>query len=215
MNCKNRNTLIAFCSLLLLSFSATAQVRFGVRAGAGYSSITQKIDGKYDAGARLGYSAGFLCEVPIKGHLSFRPELLFLCQGGNYQSRRYEQEAGLTAPQVKACSYGVQLPANFAYNIPLEDMRLSLLAGPVLDYSLFGDMTYGGSAHPLLLGTKETDDFQPVNFSINIGLAAEYKDLFFQVNATLGLTDRQASSFEEESALLQNNVGFSVGYFFH
>ena len=215
MNREHKNKLIGFCLLLLLSVSATAQVRFGVRTGGSYSSLSYKMEGMYHSGSHFGYNVGLLCDLPLKKNFSFRPELLFLNQGGNYRTRRYEKENGLNIPLVKTSYYSVQMQSNFAYNILLSDMNLSFMVGPAVDYSLWGEMTSQGTHHALLIGTKETEDYVPVNLSVNVGLAAEYNNLFFQVNAMLGLTDRQAVRLEGESAVLQNNVNFSIGYFFH
>ena len=46
---------IAFWAMLMI-MPAVGQVTFGVRAGGAYSSLVQKVEGTYNAGARFGFS---------------------------------------------------------------------------------------------------------------------------------------------------------------
>lgn len=44
---------------------AMAQVSFGVRAGGAYSSLIQKVEDTYEAGARFGFSIAGLADIPL------------------------------------------------------------------------------------------------------------------------------------------------------
>lgn len=206
---------ILFSFLLTLALPLSAQVRFGFRTGIGSSSLIQRVEGSYVAGARFGYNIGVVSEIAMKNGFAFRPELYFLNQGGSYRTQKYAKEVVLNPPLVKACLYSLQLPANFAYNIKMSDMRVSLIMGPVLDYTFKGDLTYNKDYHLASFGTEEQHDFKPFDLAFNIGLAAEHKRVFFQINGIFGLLDRRSAPFMTESILFQNNVSLSVGYFFY
>jgi len=49
---------------------------------------------------------------------------------------------------------------------------------------------------------------------MNVGLAVEYSNFFFSVSALCGMIDRRALKREGETSVFQNNVTFSLGYYF-
>ena len=55
---------IAFWAMLMI-MPAVGQVTFGVRAGGAYSSLVQKVEGTYNAGARFGFSLAGLADVQL------------------------------------------------------------------------------------------------------------------------------------------------------
>ena len=60
---------IAFWAMLMI-MPAVGQVTFGVRAGGAYSSLVQKVEGTYNAGARFGFSlAGLAIYIYIRACL--------------------------------------------------------------------------------------------------------------------------------------------------
>ena len=201
--------------LLLLTLTAKAQVRYGLRTGIGYSSFIYKMEGQYQSGARFGYGSAFVLDIPLKNKLSLRPELIYHNQGGNFYTQKYATEAYLKPDLVKSHFHSLQLPINLAYNIPLSDIQLTLMAGPAIDYSFAGNISYDGSDRSVSFGTEESNDYKPFDLAVNIGFAAEYKHLFFQISSAFGVLDRKSTPYKEESAVLQNNVSFSLGYFFH
>ena len=68
---------------MLMIMPAVGQVTFGVRAGGAYSSLVQKVEGTYNAGARFGFSLAGLADIHLYKGLSLRPELAFVNQGGS------------------------------------------------------------------------------------------------------------------------------------
>ena len=62
---------IAFWAMLMI-MPAVGQVTFGVRAGGAYSSLVQKVEGTYNAGARFGFSLAGLADIHLYKGLSFQ-----------------------------------------------------------------------------------------------------------------------------------------------
>ena len=63
---------------VMMILPAMAQVSFGVRAGGAYSSLIQKVEDTYEAGARFGFSIAGLADIPLSKNKkwSLRP---FIC----------------------------------------------------------------------------------------------------------------------------------------
>ena len=75
---------------VMMILPAMAQVSFGVRAGGAYSSLIQKVEDTYEAGARFGFSIAGLADIPLSKNKkwSLRPEVAFVNQGGAYYSNQ-------------------------------------------------------------------------------------------------------------------------------
>jgi len=187
------------------------QVDFGVRLGGAYSTLIQKVGDNYESGARFGYSLAGLADIHLYQRFSLRPEIAFVNQGGAYYS----------APDMEGMAfhneywyYSLQIPVNVAYTFPIGDVRLSILAGPVADFSLFGKMRSHDTDVDIHFGHTEEEDLKPFDLGVNVGLAVEYKKCFFSINSLFGTLDRRAVKRDGESSVFQNNVTFSLGYFF-
>lgn len=202
-------------ALTILSIVPTyAQVDFGVRAGGAYSSLIQRVQDEYMAGGRFGWSVAGLMDVHLYKGLSFRPEIGFVNQGGSYYS--HYNNPLVTETHNKYSYYSIQVPLNLAYTFRLTDIRLSVFAGPTLDFSLFGKMrTHGASPSTSIdFGSKKEPNLKSFDLGVNVGMSVEYSRFFFAINCVTGTLDRRAVKREGESNIFQNNVTFSLGYFF-
>ena len=198
---------------VLASVSAFSQVEFGVRAGGAYSSLVQMIEKDYDSGGRFGFSVAGLMDVPLYKGLSLRPEVAFVNQGGDYFS--HQTEDGMNAHH-KYSYYSIQVPINVAYTFYLSDIRLAVFVGPAFDFSLFGKMKTEetGVSTDIDFGSEKEPNLRTFDFGISAGMSVEYKHFFFSIQNLTGLLDRRTVKRDGESTLFQNNVTFSLGYFF-
>ena len=94
---------IAFWAMLMI-MPAVGQVTFGVRAGGAYSSLVQKVEGTYNAGARFGFSLAGLADIHLYKGLSLRPELAFTNQGGSTLIRKWKERKILSINAVTILS---------------------------------------------------------------------------------------------------------------
>jgi hypothetical protein len=187
-----------------------AKVTFGVRAGLARTAFTQKVDLDYQSGSRMGYSIAGLVDIPFYQRFSFRPEIALANRGGEYFTLR--DEAGLPQLRYKANYYSLQIPLRLAFNIPISGVRMAVYAGPAPDFHLGGKMKMmgrGEEAPPTLEKKMKAFDF-----SVNGGIAVEYKNIFFSIDTFHGTSDRRTDIYENESPVYQNSVTFSLGYFF-
>ena len=186
---------IAFWAMLMI-MPAVGQVTFGVRAGGAYSSLVQKVEGTYNAGARFGFSLAGLADI----------------QGGSFYSN--PQVEGAKNSFNKCSYYSIQVPVNLAYTFIINDVQLGVYAGPALDFSLFGKMKTENQNVDIHFGQTKEADLKTFDLGVNVGLRVDYSRYFFSVSALCGTLDRRAIEREGESSLYQNNVTLSLGYMF-
>lgn len=205
-----RKTIGMIGLIILWVMPVDGKVNFGVRAGLGRSWLVQKIDLDYHSGIRFGYSVGVLADIPFYRRFSFRPEISLVNQGGSYISCRSMDEQ----PTIKNTYnyYSLQTPLNIAFNIPITGVRMAVFGGPVLDFHLWGKVKARetGEAPP---PTTE-HPMKSFDLGVNGGISVEYKNIFFSINAIIGTLDRCVEKTKTESSIYQNNLTFSLGYFF-
>ena len=210
-----RKIILLLGAIMMIAIvPAMAQVEFGVRVGGAYSSLIQKINRTYESGARFGYSVAGLADIHLKNRWSLRPEIAIINQGGSYYS--HYNNPLVTETHNKYSYYSIQVPLNLAYTFRLTDIRLSVFAGPTLDFSLFGKMrTHGASPSTSIdFGSKKEPNLKSFDLGVNVGMSVEYSRFFFAITCVTGTLDRRAVKREGESNIFQNNVTFSLGYFF-
>ncbi|MDL2208088.1 PorT family protein [Parabacteroides sp. OttesenSCG-928-O15] len=206
---------IAFLGLiLLLACPVWGQVTWGVRAGGSYSSLVQKVGNEHEAGSRMGFSVAGVADIPLRfiyKRLSVRTELALVNQGGSWYSG---QDIDGMAFYNRCWYNSIHVPVNLAWTFPFYDIRISLYAGPSFDLALFGHMTSRKESQNLLFGHTDEKDLKPFDLGINAGFSVAYRSYFLSVNVNGGALDRRAVLREGESPVYQNNITFSVGYYF-
>jgi hypothetical protein len=76
---------LALVFLAAMSFAgAKAQFQFGLKAGANFSSLSGSAIN--DASTLVGFNGGAFAKLPITGHWSLQPELVFSTQGAKSSS---------------------------------------------------------------------------------------------------------------------------------
>ncbi len=207
----SRKKIITLFFVFVFAIPSFSQVTFGLRGGISYSALIQNMENENEVGARAGFSVGGLMDIPFYRRFSFRPELLFVNQGGSFYSRIDNE---IDKIRNKYNYYSIQLPLNVVYTIPISGVRMSVMLGPALDYSLFGKRTSEGVKSDLVFGDDEVGDLKKWDVGVNMGLCVKYQQVFFSINALCGGLDRRSVKHEGESRLYQNNVTFSFGYIF-
>ncbi len=196
--------------IMATALPAVSQIDFGVRIGAARSSMTQKIDTEYRSGSSFGYSIAGLADIPFYRRFSFRPQVTIINQGGTFLSDWGPD--GVATLKYSSDHYSLQIPLNVAFNIPITGVRMAVYAGPVPDIHLSGKMKVSGIREEPVPETEEK--VKSFDMSINAGISVEYKNIFFSIDVLSGLMDRRIHKIEGESSVYQNNITFSLGYFF-
>ena len=208
----NRLGLLIIVMLSVIT-TAMGQVEFGVRAGGSYSSLTQRFEDSYMSGGKMGFSVAGIADIHLYKRLSLRPEIAFVNQGGSYYSQPVQSEL---AAYNKYRYYSIQVPVNLAFSFNLSDILFSVFAGPALDFSLFGKTNTQSNEldSDINFGIEKEKDLKRFDLGVNLGIAVEYSKFFFSIDALCGTLDRRSVERKGESSVFQNNVTFSLGYFF-
>ncbi|MEK6481780.1 porin family protein [Catalinimonas sp. 4WD22] len=149
-----KKLIFSFALLVFLSSAATAQVKFGLKAGAMWSNIaTIAPDSLSGLGPeKLSYLVGGFMNIPINAKFSVQPELLYANKGWKNFYRHY-----------------INLPLMLQYKIT---DRLKIEAGPEVGYLL--GATSGSMFSNFYNRTHNyTSDF---DLAINIGASYDLTD---------------------------------------
>ena len=195
---------------VIISTPAFARIYWGARAGVAHSSLVQEIDLDYWSGACLGYSVAALADIPFYQRFSFRPEIALAYDGGSFRSELSDE--GLFQLKHRLRSYSIQPSFHVAYSIPIAGVRMSIFAGPALDFRLHNNISAERIAEEFEGVTERK--IRTFDTGVNSGISVEYKGVFFSISALPGILYRQAEKRENESSVFQNNLTFSLGYFF-
>jgi hypothetical protein len=194
--------------VMITSIPAIARVYWGVRAGVARSSLVQKIDLDYWSGSCVGYSVAGLADIPFYERFSFRPEIAFAYEGGSFHSEHTE---GLFLKHSLR-NYSLQPAFNIAFNIPISGVKMAVYLGSALDLHLWDKISAGRIDENQTAVTEKA--IRPFDVGTNAGISVEYKGVFFSINSLIGSLSRKKEKTEDTPSVFQNNITFSLGYFF-
>jgi hypothetical protein len=174
-------------------FTASAQVQFGVKAGANFATLAGS--GSEGATTKVDFHGGGFAQIPLANSFFLQPELVYSGQG------------------AKATSDGVVYNVNQNYlNIPVlakyqHSSGLYGETGPQIGFLLSANVKAGGSSQDVKSSYKSTDFAWAFGVgykisSINAGIDARYN---------LGLSNIAA---QEVSGYPVKNSVFQIGIFY-
>ena len=193
--------LLLFVAVATLSITAaqSQNVRFGVKAGANFSSVNG--DDFDEAKGVTGFHVGGVAKIGINELLAIQPEILFSAQG---------YSVDLPGDDVSVRLGYVNLPIMVDFTIT---DGLSLQGGPQFGFNVVSGYKYDGD---------DNEDFEEVEgiktLDLGVGIGAQYIlpiNLFFQARYVIGFSDvyDDIDGFQPEG---KNSVlSLSAGYFFN
>jgi hypothetical protein len=180
--------LLAACSFA----AANAQIQFGIKAGANFSTFTG--DGVDGAKTKIGFHGGAFVGVPLFSTFSLQPELVYSDQG--YKVKEDEFSGKLNAEYLN-------IPVLFKYNNPSGFFAQT---GPQLGFLLSAKAKADGES------TDLKDQFKSTDFSWAVGIGYLIKSVNVGIDAryNIGLSNVAKSSGDGSA---KNSV-FQVGLFY-
>ena len=182
--------------LLLTVFSlaaADAQVQFGVKAGANFSTFTGDVSG---AKMKVGFHGGALVALPLFSEFSLQPEVMFSGQGTKFS------ESGFTA--TWNANY-INVPVLFKYNNPTGFFAET---GPQLGFLMSAKAKVSGQDDVDLKDQLNSTDF---SWAIGVGYLIKTANIGIDARYNIGLSNIAKDSGGGGSA--KNSV-FQVGVFY-
>lgn len=174
--------------------SSNAQIQFGVKAGANFSTLTgSDVSG---AKTKVGFQGGVLVGVPLADVLSLQPEVNYSMQGAKSSS---------SGVNFSLSENYLNVPVLFKYN---HESGFFAETGPQIGFLLSAKVSGGGNSVDVKSDYKSTD------FSWAFGLGYLVKSINAGIDAryNLGLTNIAASG-SGSTGTVKNSV-IQVGIFY-
>jgi hypothetical protein len=199
-----KKIFILSVSLVTLSAVASAQTKFGIKAGIQSTSLNVKLEGDdEDAnvnGSSTGFVIGGVADIKFSENWSFQPQLLFAMKNGSILT------------ESKTNIFTIDVPLNILY----RQNGFFVGVGPNLSYGLSAKgKPYGGGDEQDLYEEEGGDDavLKRFEFGVNGLMGYEFAGGFtLSVNFTPGLSN---SLNESEEAKVNNRMfGLNFGYMF-
>ncbi len=212
-----RSVLILFVLLLAMAVTASAQIKFGLKAGVnladmsgdGWDVLATLEDVTIDHKFSLGFGGGFFAQIPIgQSGLLLQPEALFVMKGSKVET------SGTVVTEKAKLNY-IEVPVLVKYSIPMQGkVSPNLFAGPYAAFNVGAKLTFDN------VPADETEDWvdmdidniKPIDFGITFGGGLDYAigpkgKLTFDIRYTMGLVDAFDDVTEaEDDALAADKV---------
>lgn len=186
---------LTILSLAVLSFTTTkAQIQFGLKAGANFSTVTGATDGQ-SASTLIGFNGGILVRLHLNSSWAIQPEALYSGQGAKY--------SGNSGSGTVNNAY-INVPIMLTYSLPLG---LSFQAGPQIGILMSAKDNSGGITTDVKPAYKSTD----ISVAMGAAFTTPFK-LGFDARYNLGLTNIQNAQ-NSNGGSLKNGV-FQLGVFY-
>lgn len=174
-------------------YTASAQVQFGVKAGANFATLSGS--GSDGAKTKVGFHGGAFAHIPIANSFFLQPELVYSAQGAT------------------ATEDGTNVSVNQNYlNIPVlvkyhHESGFFGETGPQMGFLLAANVKAGGMSQDVKSSYKSTDFSWA--FGVGYQLSSLPAGIDFRYN--LGLTNIPAESSTDHT--VKNSV-FQIGVFY-
>ncbi|WP_435135800.1 outer membrane beta-barrel protein [Formosa sp. A9] len=186
---KSLKILLTFTFLTLSTTHFNAQ-NFYVIGGVNFSKLYEsKTFGQYikSRTVKPGFQIGAAYDYEFSTHFSVMPQIQLSLKR---EHQRIEQE--LSGPDIydnllidnaELNEYYIDIPVNLKYTFFMQDVNISLLAGPYFNY-LLGNNTYSSK-----YGGKEFEDLftNRIDYGFNLGFGLEYSSFLIYVTTDFGL----------------------------
>lgn len=209
--------ILIFTLLLTLCINSFCQVSVVVKAGINLSSYSGLNSNEKDLQEyRPGYMFSAGVEIPLVASLYVEPSLTLVQKGAQFSGTSDEDEMNM-----RVCPTYIELPVMLGYKFPiLENVRLTIHAGPYISYGFGGKWKYeidgdkyDGDAFGNTLGIEKQEAFSKKRWDYGVGAGAglEIDRFLFRASYAFGL----AKVKRDISGDIKNRgLAFAIGYRF-
>lgn len=188
--------------------TASAQVKFGAKAGLNLANISESYDGygeDYDGDYKMkvGAHVGAFVEWKFTEKFALQPELLFSMQGAKFEQSEGDDGFGnsySTESKVNLNYINVPIMVKF-YPIP----KLFIEAGPQVGFLMSAkskdetSVTTGGTTVTESETVDVKDGFKSIDFGVNVGVGYEFTEMIYaNLRYNIGLSDITESDDSDE-----------------
>lgn len=211
-----KKLLLGLFLAVAVSFSATAQLSYGVRAGVNLAKISVKSEGlTINPSNNVGFNLTAYMDAPIAPGLSIQPGISLQNKGmkfdfGGFIEDDWVVDEDIPDKYTLSLMY-LEVPVNLVYYLPAGSGDVFLGAGPYLGIGIGGKEKYGSVSEDVVWGD---DGFKRLDAGANFLLG--YKLLNgFTINAGYGLGLMNMDGEGGDYGTAKNRVlSFGVGFQF-
>ncbi len=201
-------TLLSAAFIGCLNVSS-AQVNFGVKAGANLSTVNVSNLEGLDPKFIVSFQVGAIADINISDQFVLQPGLLLTGKGFKIEDEFLGETYKTTA------TFYLQVPVNFMY----KSDKFYVGAGPYVGFGLFGNFKYEGGgdseSESIDFGTGEDDDWTPLDFGANLEAGVILNQIRIGAGYALGLANVIPDSAREGDEKVTNGViSVNVAYMF-
>jgi len=188
--------IILVLSITCISFSTSAQVRFGVKAGYNLSTLiysgTVTLDGEK---SKSGFNAGLYASIPFSESFSLQPEFVYSQQGADFQNN--------TDKGTLNYDY-LNIPVLIKYKLPVG---LFLETGLQIGILLSANEKSNGNTSDIMYKTYSPDYAWPMG----LGYEMPNKHFGIDLRYNLGLINilRSGSDVNVKNSVFQFGVFYT------
>lgn len=205
--------LILLSIVLCVVSTISAQIRFGIRAGANLSNLytsdsnTGLNSDQYKG--KFGYHLGGMMEYSLSDMFSIQPELMYLNHGANLK-----KENSFLMKDGHITLNTLQLPLNLKaqFNMGKSSSKVFVYGGPYIGYNIYGKVAgkIEGKDVDNKLYTKGSN-MKRFDYGVGIGIGIEVNKFIISLGNQYGINDL---SGPENGKMRVGNLSLSTGYFF-
>lgn len=205
--------LILLSIILCFVTTVGAQIRFGIKAGASFSTLytsgtnTGLNSDQYKS--KVGYHFGVMMEYSLSEKFSIQPEFMYLNHGANLKK---DNSFLMTDGHITLNT--LQLPVNLKakFDLGIINSKVFVYAGPYIGYNIYGKVA--GKIDGKNIDNKLYDkdsDMKRFDYGVGIGFGIEINNFILSTGNQYGVNDISGS---EKGKMRVGNVSVTVGYFF-
>ena len=207
-----KKLIIAAVAVLGFGVANAQEVKFGVKAGLNYATLSGDIE---ETDGLLGFAVGGFLNVKINEKVSFQPELLYSRQGtGSKETETSGTTTFKTDAKLRLDYLNIPLMFRFevAKGFAVEaGPQIGFLVGANSDFTL--TTTQNNNTTVISDSEDVKSDFKSVDFGLNFGAGYDFtQNINVGVRYNLGLTNIAKDS--EDFAIRNSVIALAVGYRF-
>ena len=219
---KHNKRFFSIITLMVFFYQINAQISVGIKVGANIAD--SRVDGLIGNFAPEpttfpGYTVGLTAELPVKGGLSFRPELNYIQKGFTVSQSFDVDVLGIEMPlgaKARTRINYLELPLLLKYSVGSELAKAYFIAGPNVAYAVNAELRPVASLLidinlPRVNINLNNDIYQRWEISGVLGAGGEIKagngKLFADARYNLGFTNLLDNPLVD---LRINNQGYNV-----
>jgi hypothetical protein len=206
--------IILLIPFIILTTSASAQLRLGARAGLTFNNLldmhTQDLDLKNNSRDMIRWNAAAIANYRFNTLFSLQTEFIYTILGGNYTKHIYHTDmfgdayTNYDNVKIRLQYFESPLLAKFTL-LGNQKVNINILAGPFAGYRLAAQQKTEDASFQ-----NASSDYTSWNagFTIGLGFSIMKQRMFFEMRFNRGLTDVNKNNERINTAQAMYTVGY-------